>query len=252
MLHADELDALAILSPAETHRIYLEAALEARLHVLCEKPFLWGVPGAVAVTRRIVSGFEAEGLVLWEDCAWPYTLPAYGKLHPGVLQGTPAHFEMHLSPASAGRQMLGDAMPHAFSLLQAIAPAGSVGLEGVRFSTHRLDAPELNIEFRYRADALFVETRVRLIQCKKQPREAGFGVNGCWAQRMIRMEDYAIHLGDGPRIVDVPDPLGQIVSAFVQELSSPSESHRETRARQIVQRMELLDTLTAAYEGGSH
>jgi hypothetical protein len=148
--------------------------------------------------------------------------------------------------------MLGDAMPHAFSLLQAIAPAGSVGLEGVRFSTHRLDAPELNIEFRYRADALFVETRVRLIQCKKQPREAGFGVNGCWAQRMIRMEDYAIHLGDGPRIVDVPDPLGQIVSAFVQELSSPSESHRETRARQIVQRMELLDTLTAAYEGGSH
>jgi hypothetical protein len=252
MLWAEALDALAILSPAETHRDFLEAALDARLHVLCEKPFLWGVPEAVAATRRIVSGFEAGKLVLWEDCAWPYTLPAFEELHPGILRRTPTHFEMRLSPASAGRQMLGDAMPHVFSLLQAIAPAGSVCLEEIRFSTHRLDAPELTVDFRYAADARFVEAKVRLIQSKTQPREAGFGVNGCWARRLIRMEDYSILFANGPRIVDVPDPLGRLVYAFVQDLSSPSEPHGGSRARQIVQRMELLDTLTTAYEGGSH
>jgi hypothetical protein len=97
-----------------------------------------------------------------------------------------------------------------------------------------------------------VEAKVRLIQSKTQPREAGFGVNGCWARRLIRMEDYSILFANGPRIVDVPDPLGRLVYAFVQDLSSPSEPHGGSRARQIVQRMELLDTLTTAYEGGSH
>ena len=55
MLARERLDALAILSPAETHAAYLESALAAGLHVLCEKPLVWGRPDLAADGARFVS-----------------------------------------------------------------------------------------------------------------------------------------------------------------------------------------------------
>jgi len=55
MLARERLDALAILSPAETHAAYLESALAAGLHVLCEKPLVWGRPDLAADGARTPS-----------------------------------------------------------------------------------------------------------------------------------------------------------------------------------------------------
>ncbi len=121
MLGDQHLDALAILSPAETHGTYLERALSADLHVLCEKPLLWGAPQLAKRSESLVRRYAERGLLLWENCQWPYTLPAFRELHPDST-GTPRHFAMQLSPISSGAGRLGDAMPHVLSMLQALCP----------------------------------------------------------------------------------------------------------------------------------
>ncbi len=82
MLESEELDALAILSPSPTHEEYLRVACEAGLHVLCEKPLMaiGGDQGVVARAQLRVEDFAAGGRLLWENCQWPFTLPAYAEL----------------------------------------------------------------------------------------------------------------------------------------------------------------------------
>ncbi len=248
LLEAESPTALAILSPAETHQGYLEAALEAGLHVLCEKPFVWGVDTPAKTSRRIVRGFRARRLKLWENCPWPYTLPAYEQLHPGALSEGARRFEMQLSPVSTGVQMLADAMPHALSLLQAIAPGGKVTLDQIRYTTRASDAREVTTAFRFLSDGREVESEVRLLRQERQPREAGYGVDGCWAKRTVRMEDYALFFGEGGRTVEVPDPLELLVTDFVRDLGDAAAGDDERRGADIIQRMQLLDQLTRAYE----
>ncbi len=251
MIKAEAPAALAILSPSETHLAYLDAALDAGLHVLCEKPLVWGERGLAEAAGRIVSGYQKRGLKLWENCPWPYTLPSYGRLFPGVLDAAPRRFEMRLSPVSTGKEMLGDAMPHALSLLQALAPSASVTIEAIGYSTRQIDAADLTVTFRYHAGEHVVNTEVRLVQSKSQPREAGYAVNGHWVRRTVQMADYAIRFEDGARRVPVPDPLGLLVADFARDLASEAEADG-LGSRQIVQRMALLDQLVGAYGEEGH
>ena len=54
--------------------------------------------------RRIVAAFESAGLLLFENCQWPYSLSAYEGLFPGSLDRPPKRFWMSLQPASTGLQ----------------------------------------------------------------------------------------------------------------------------------------------------
>lgn len=248
MIARERLDAIAILSPPETHASCLDLALSGGLHALCEKPLVWGGEGNAAEALRIAEGFRSRGLLLRENCQWPYTLGAYAELHPGVLDAPAQHFEMRLSPTAAGKAMIPDAMPHALSLLQALADGPEPRIEGLRFSTHRLDAPGITIGFRYVAGDRSVDASIELVQEKAQPREAGYAVNGRWARRMIRVEDYAMFFASGARVVDVPDPLALLVGSFVRALeAAPREA---SAAREIAERARLLDEIANAFEGG--
>jgi myo-inositol 2-dehydrogenase/D-chiro-inositol 1-dehydrogenase len=50
-------DAIVVATPPDLHRSQVEAALEAGLHVLCEKPLTDALESSIALTRRI----EADG-----------------------------------------------------------------------------------------------------------------------------------------------------------------------------------------------
>ena len=249
MVARERLDALAILSPPETHAAYLGIALKTGLHALCEKPLVWGRGDNAAEARSVAKGFEARGLVLHENCQWPYTLGAYARLHPGVLDARASRFDMRLSPMVAGMPMIPDAMPHALSLLQAIAPGRDPRIEGLQFSTDRLDAPAITIGLRYVAGDRSMDAAIVLVQDKTQPREAGYAVNGRWARRLIRMEDYAMFFASGARVVDVPDPLALLVGDFVTALKEgPGKA---SASREIADRARLLDEIAIAFERGS-
>lgn len=243
MLESETLDALAILSPPESHAAYLEAALAAGLHVFCEKPLLWGGAELGARARRLVEAYAERGLVLHENCQWPFTLPAYERLFPGALARPPRRFVMRLSPLSVGRQMLPDALPHALSLLQAIVPSPDAALEGIRFSATQRDAPEITVRFDYRAGPTRVGTEVRLVHRPAQPREAAYGLDGRVARREVRMSDYRLWLVSETARVALEDPLGKSVAEFVAASRGGA-----VRSDAVAQRLQLLVEIVTDFD----
>jgi predicted dehydrogenase len=238
MLAAHPLDALAILSPAESHERYLEAALEAGLHVLCEKPLVWGGAGLAERAAKLEHAYREAGLGLRECCQWPETLPAYRALHPDV--GPVRSFRMRLSPASREpRVMLGDSLSHPLSLLQVLVPGAGEAVE-VRFP--RLAPGSLEVAFGWRTAEAAVAVRIELITREAPPREAGYGVNGHWAERRIRPRDYAFSFADGEREVPVPDPLRELLRGFVRAPARPPSGEIGVRMANLER---ILDALPA-------
>ncbi len=253
LLAHEKLDALAILSPAETHAPCLEAALEAGLHVLCEKPFVWEIADPAAATRRLVDGFAERGLLLHENCQWPHALPVFAALHPGTLAPgrPPRRFAMRLSPSSAGARMLIDVLSHPLSILQALLGAAAGRIEDVRFSTLDSETEVLETRFTLVRDSQAVEVAVELVGRSAAPREAWLAIDGQRARRSIQPSDYALALEDGGRTLPLPDPLAALVSDFVAALSALGSGARPPRADAIAWRMQALCEIVRAFEAGA-
>ena len=246
MLDAESLDALAILSPPEHHAEHLGLALGAGLHVLCEKPFVWGGSDLLARSQRLLDGFRERGLLVRENCQWPYTLSAFEALHPGSLAAPPSRFEMELEPLSSGLQSLGDALPHPISLLQALCP-GAPDLEAIEIDSEGPGGTDLTIRFRYRTEACSCAVRVALRQRETGLRHAAYALDGRRARRVVSADDYRLSFVDSDRSVPVADPLTQLVGDFVAALRAASDG-ADPPARQIQERLHLLVALANTYE----
>ena len=201
------VDALAILSPAETHGGALESALAAGLHVLCEKPFVWGAPELGARAHRLAHGFETRGLLLWENCQWPYMLPAFERLHPGASRAAaPAR-----GPAPArlrrGAQMLGDAVPHVLSLIQALLPGGERRIERLRFSGGRPASEAARAGFAIPRGRASLDVEIALLRSDRHPREASSRSMDAAPSVWSRGDGYQLSFAGGGRTVPLPDPL---------------------------------------------
>jgi predicted dehydrogenase len=269
LLEGVELDAVAILSPPESHAAYLDAAAAAGLHALCEKPLVWGGSSPGQQARRCVEAFRARDLLLVENCQWPDTLASFEELHPGALGERPERFAMRLSPGGSGESMLIDSLSHPLSLLQAWLPApaseGSVRdrVENASFlELEEAGEPAIEIHFDFLRGALRVPSLVRLVRQQGQPRRAGYALNARRAERVVEMVDYSMFFRDGERRVAMADPLATRMACFVDLLrnyelrgqtSGPPQtprahtSRRVTTADELVARVEMLEALVAAY-----
>jgi len=242
LLARERLDALAILSPARTHARYLAAAAEAGLHALCEKPLVWGAADARAEIARLVDGFVSRGLLLIENCQWPFALPAFEALFPGSLARPPRRFEMLLQPASLGHDSLGDSLPHPISLLQALLP-GEPRIHDLAFSTRDPRAAVLELRLRWESGGASCDARVRLEHGERSPRRAEIELDGRRARRLVAPPDYRLSFADAERSVPLPDPLTRLVTDFVDAL----RSGRSTQRGAILQRNQVLADIAAAY-----
>jgi predicted dehydrogenase len=246
MLASESLDALAILSPADTHERFLLEAAAAGLHVLCEKPLLWGGAELAARARRCVEAFDSARLLLAENCQWPFTLEAFRRLHPGTTEAAPRRFEMWLSPTSRGLQQLGDCLPHALSLLQALVPGGRPCIEKptIKFAGN---TPDTTVSFDYVSGSARVEVSVELRAGGPQPRAAGFAIDGARGDRVIQMPEYTMEFSDGTRSVELFDPLTARIASFADELRGVCSGGPIGSLAELSMRMEMLDTLVAVW-----
>ena len=234
-------DALAILSPSETHERYLEAALEAGVHVLCDKPLLWNGPGLARRASRLVERFAAASLLLRENCQWPYTLAAYRSLHPDT--GPPASFAMRLSPslagaaADAGGRALASAQPApgADRCRRTRARRSSRSRHGRARSCCASPIAWRRLRWRARSPC------ARAIGSRARP---AYAVNGRWAERRIRPSDYAFTFTDGEREVPAPDPLRELLRDSLAALPTRGASVPPDPA--IPARMALLEQILEA------
>jgi predicted dehydrogenase len=246
MLARESLDAVAILSPAGTHEGFLLAAAAAGLHVLCEKPLLWGGDGLALRARQCVEAFRSAGLLLAENCQWPFALEAFRRLHPGAREGPLERFEMWLSPTSSGVQQIGDCLPHTLSLLQALVPGERPCTEKPTIRTHGTSG-ETTVSFDYLSGSARVSVSVELRPGGRQPREAGFAIDGARGERVIQMPEYTMELSDGERSVELPDPLTARIASFAAELRDVCRGATPPSPDALATRMTLLDALVGAW-----
>jgi hypothetical protein len=245
LVEAEAPDALAILSPPETHEPYLRAALDEGLHALCEKPLVFGPSDFAVRGTALVDGFRARGLLLEENCQWPHVLEAFRALHPGSAQAPPRAFAMLLAPAGRGHAALRDALSHPLSLLQVLCPDPSPRVDSIGFeSTGRPEG--IRLGFRYCAGGRRVPCRVDLIAEAALPRPAWLELDGLRAERRIRPSDYSMELADGERSVPLPDPLTRHLAAFAANLRSTLAGAAPPDPAPIAQRLGLLASLLDA------
>ncbi|MBW2414076.1 MAG: Gfo/Idh/MocA family oxidoreductase [Deltaproteobacteria bacterium] len=242
---AESLDALAILSPVETHEAHLRRALDCGLHVLCEKPLIWSGVGSAERAADLVRSFADRGRVLVENCQWPCTLAAFESLHPGTVSAPLERFEMRLSPESHGEQMLVDSLSHPLSLLQALAPDRDARLEDPGFATGT-EPEAVVVRFVYRAGSVAAPVSVRLERGESVPRRASLSINGKSAERLVRKSDYSMLFAAEDRSVALSDPLRTLLERFVRALEAAVP---DPESWQIAQRMQMLESLVAAYRG---
>lgn len=213
-------DILAVCSPTRVHRPALEAALAARVHVLCDKP-LWWEEGDTqrprteleARVRALAEGFAAAGRLLELNAQWPATLPAFRSLHPHA-PAVPRRLRMLLSPITTGTAMIVDAAPHILSLLAATAGPGRVRDVAVRGLLGE-DSEVLDLDFTWEHAGGATHAALALRRCEHQPRPAGYGLDGCWAERLVTLPDYRMELAGDGRSVPLEDPLDLHVAGFV-------------------------------------
>lgn len=246
MLAAAPLDALAVLSPPATHEPHLEAALASRLHVLCEKPLIWGGADLSARGAALAEGFRSRGLVLTENCQWPFTLPAFRALHPDAPPGPPSRFCMRLSPRPSGLELIGDSLPHVLSMLQALAPDPAARIDGIRVEALSPALEDADLDFTYRGAGCAIACAVALRHGPTQPRKASYSLDGRRAERVLRMPDYTMELRDAERSVPLSDPLTACLRRFAATLGEVLAGAPPPDPWPSAQRLRMLESLLGA------
>jgi len=123
VLDDDAVDAVVVATPAATHVEVASAALQARKHVLLEKP----LAPTVAEGTALVELAEQEGLVLMCDHTYCYT-PAVQRIRDLVATGTIGDVlyvdsvRINLGPWRTDVDALWDLAPHDLSILDFILP----------------------------------------------------------------------------------------------------------------------------------
>jgi hypothetical protein len=221
---AHDVDALVIASPAEAHGEALDAALAAGVPCLCEKPL---VPWRQAHQGHArIDVFRARGILLAENCQWPFVLPALFELHPD-LKGWPVRrINMGLSPVGAGFSMVEDSLSHVLSVLQALSPVGEdAEVRGVRQSDAGREAEHNVVSFGVGTADGEVAIELHLARCPEPPRPAWIEVNGRRIDRRIGPGYQISFTAPDGGDVKTPDPLRRLVYRVAALLREP---HRES------------------------
>jgi predicted dehydrogenase len=125
VLARDDVDAIAIATPARTHQDVAIAALEAGKHVLVEKP----LADTLASGRAMVDLAAERGLVLMTDHTYCYT-PAVSKIRELVQEGALGDVlfvdsvRINLGLVQPDVDVFWDLAPHDLSVLDFILPGG--------------------------------------------------------------------------------------------------------------------------------
>lgn len=228
MIADERPDAVFIASPAATHAEYLERALAAGCHVLCEKPLLVGA-GAGAPNRaspeQWVAAFRSVQRLLIEACQWPFTLSAFRELHPEVELARVERFSMTLAPPVAGREALVECLSHPLSLLQAIAPRGRVKAPG-RIGPEPPD-DEAVARFLFETCSHRLEAEFRAVATEEFPRPALYSLDGHVCRRRLEQPGYRFFFDNGLpedrpdyRKVAAADPMAALVEAFLAAVAA--------------------------------
>ena len=89
MLQEEKPDIVDVCSPFQHHRAHVEVALQAKCHVICEKPLCWDITKSaediIADGEAIVSAVEATSRLLVMSAQYPASVPVYRDFYVNEL-----------------------------------------------------------------------------------------------------------------------------------------------------------------------
>jgi predicted dehydrogenase len=125
LLTRDDVQAVAIATPARSHQAIAQQALRAGKHVLVEKPLADSVPAG----RAMVELAEGQGLTLMADHTYCYT-PVVQKIRELVAEGSLGEIlfvdsvRINLGLIQPDVDVFWDLAPHDLSILDYVLPGG--------------------------------------------------------------------------------------------------------------------------------
>ena len=238
-LLASGLDALVIAAPDDVHLAALRVAADAAVPVMCEKPI-------VAAEQQehlpaLLERFRRAGVLLMEQCQWPFVLGTFDALHPPTNK-SPTQFAMRLSPANPGESTLRTSLSHFLSIIQARTTVDddSVVLD-LTFEGRGAAEDGLLIQFILHngASGAAATCRLELQVCPAQPRPAWIEIDGRRMERVVDLDTYGISFVAGERKVSVDDPTRALVYRFVELVRVPENGRITAESERIGQRARL-------------
>jgi predicted dehydrogenase len=184
MLEAEPLDAVSVCSPVGCHFEHALACLEAGLHVLCEKPFVWDAAGESEALRQadlLIETAAKNGLVLAVNTQYPACLTAYEEMAASStpIDSAPGEFFWEMQMRDRGRSPLElwtDAAPHPLSLLLHWLPAEEHIFGGVQCQH---DDKQIDVQFRCQTDTgLGLDCHWQFSQVDGPDMHRRFGLDG--------------------------------------------------------------------------
>lgn len=233
---AGMVEALIVGAPVPGHLAGLDAALSAGIPCLCEKPLVAAAELELGLDR--IERFRARGLLLVENCQWPFVLPALRALHPE--RGPVRQLAMGLGPRWPGPAMVVDSLSHVLSVLQVLVPLpAGARAEQVRQADSSPTATRNMVDFRVRGPAGATEVRLELTHSPAQPRPAWLDVDGARIDRRIGPDYAQSFVRPDGRAEPVQDPLRQLVYGFFTDLHAGNRDRTEAHADAILLRLRL-------------
>jgi GFO/IDH/MocA oxidoreductase family protein len=234
MIGKEQLNAIAIAAPMESHHGYLINALKAGLHVFCEKPFVWPTPVDIsALMTPLFAMADTQGLKLAMNSQWPFSLPDYEALCGPVVPQVCEAFSIRLSPVVRGKEMILDSVPHALSLLYAVFSDGR--LAGMRMDA---EAEKMTIQFQYCHSAGSCAAEIHLVHTPHQPRDFSYGFNGKTVYRLLDLDDYDIFFTHEGSKMQIKDPLDLSIRDFLTAVAEDRKPR--IGSSHIINNMNLL------------
>jgi len=235
-LCASGIAALVIASPSEHHLAALQAGAAARLPVLCEKPLV--AEHQVAAGIPLVSEFVGSGLLLTENCHWPFVLPVFAQFYADVSFDSVRQLSLGLGAVRSGRALFQNTISHVLSLAQAVGHVDDdTAVGGVSLDRPSLSAPNV-IRVHLRGPRLDLRLALHLDPCPNPPRPAWLEIDGVRVDRRVA-PDYAFSFSGNGREVAVPDPMQQLVARFAELVRHPNPSCIAVEGELVRQRLRL-------------
>jgi predicted dehydrogenase len=220
MVKGEKPDVVVIASPSSTHYEYLLKSIDSRLHIFCEKPFVWD--DHAGIRKRVEDIFEKareKRITIAMNSQWPFSLDSYEAMCGKIEIPETNHFFMRMSPLSVGREMIPDSVPHPLSILYCRLGAGEIK----RLNFESGGEGKLDIRFTYLFGTRACDVLIKLVHQNTQPREFSYGFNGRIVSRSLDLENYEIYFHYGNKILRIVDPLELSVKNFMEAIEKKTE-----------------------------
>jgi len=236
LLGKEELDAVSICTPAELHSTHVRKCMDKRLHILCEKPFIFDSDNNNYETAKSIVGLAREkGKVLAVNTQWTTILDrVLSELSTSKIKS----FGMLMEPHKKGVGLITEGIPHTNSMLIRLFPNGVAS--NISFSGNE---ENIKIKFDYSSGDNRCVVEYAFNHKPNRPRNLSFTINGTNFERKLG-ENYQQFLEHPGGAIKLEDPLKLSIQNFVKSLT---EEPSEKVYSEILENVKLQDYVVGSY-----